>query len=151
MFQPTFENRQARRNAPDVTRRTRTRNKQSGQIFPGDSCTALQSQKAATAHLKSQQLLSLVSARHCSINMAAAVDSGWPSNTRHCPNVGSILGHRLRRWSNIEPTLGQFLIFAGWSKAREQTMLERTLIADLSLTSILRPWLVGAGRCDLNQ
>ena len=39
-------------------------------------------------------------------------DSCWrgiPANTRHWPNVGSILGHRLRRWPGIEPTLYEWL------------------------------------------
>ena len=30
-----------------------------------------------------------------------------------CPNVGLMLAHRLRRWPNIRPTLGQHLVFAG--------------------------------------
>ena len=29
------------------------------------------------------------------------------------PKVGSMLTHRLRRWPNIEPTLGERLVFAG--------------------------------------
>ena len=29
-----------------------------------------------------------------------------PTNTIHQPNVGPMLVHRLRRWPNIEPTLG---------------------------------------------
>ena len=28
-----------------------------------------------------------------------------PANTRHRPNVGPMLGQRLRRWPNIGPTL----------------------------------------------
>ena len=36
-----------------------------------------------------------------------------PANTKNRPNAGSMLGQRLRRCSNIEPTLGQFLVFAG--------------------------------------
>ena len=36
-----------------------------------------------------------------------------PMNTRHPPNVGLILAHRLRRWANINPTLGGCLVFAG--------------------------------------
>ena len=30
-----------------------------------------------------------------------------PANTRHSPDVGSMLVRRLRRWPNIEPTLGE--------------------------------------------
>ena len=30
-----------------------------------------------------------------------------PANTGYIPNIGSILVHRLRRWPNIKPTLGQ--------------------------------------------
>ena len=37
----------------------------------------------------------------------------FPANTRHWPNAGSMLAHRLRRWSNIDPALGQCLVFAG--------------------------------------
>ena len=36
-----------------------------------------------------------------------------PANTRHWPNVGSLLGKRRRRWPNNELTLGQCLVFAG--------------------------------------
>ena len=31
----------------------------------------------------------------------------------YIPNVGLTLAHRLRRWPNISPTLGQRLVFAG--------------------------------------
>ena len=34
---------------------------------------------------------------------------------RRPPKVDSKLGHRLRRWPNIEPTLGGRLDLAGWS------------------------------------
>ena len=36
-----------------------------------------------------------------------------PANTRRWPNVGVLLVHRLRRWTNTTPTLGQPLVFAG--------------------------------------
>ena len=36
-----------------------------------------------------------------------------PANTRHGPNVGSMLGQRRRRWPNIDSTLGRCLVFAG--------------------------------------
>ena len=32
--------------------------------------------------------------------------------TNHSRNVGLKLGHRLRRWINTKPTLGQHLLFA---------------------------------------
>ena len=35
------------------------------------------------------------------------------ANTRHRPNVGPLLGHRLRRWPNNGPTLGRCLVFLG--------------------------------------
>ena len=34
------------------------------------------------------------------------------ANTRGSPNAGSMLGHRLRRWPNIEPALGEPVVFA---------------------------------------
>ena len=37
----------------------------------------------------------------------------FPANTRHWTNVGSMLVHRLRRYSNITPKLVQCLLFAG--------------------------------------
>ena len=33
------------------------------------------------------------------------------SNTRHWPNVGLLLAHRLRRWANISPLLGYRVVF----------------------------------------
>ena len=35
----------------------------------------------------------------------------YPANMRRWANVGSLLGHRRRRWPNSKPTLGQRLIF----------------------------------------
>ena len=35
-----------------------------------------------------------------------------PANTKQRPNVGPMLGHRLRRWPNIGPALGRYLVFA---------------------------------------
>ena len=32
-----------------------------------------------------------------------------PANTRHSLNVGTMLGQRLRRWTNIVPALGEHL------------------------------------------
>ena len=33
----------------------------------------------------------------------------------HWPNVGLLFAHRLRRWLNSKPRLGQRLIFAGYA------------------------------------
>ena len=42
------------------------------------------------------------------------VITGQPQqSTRHPTNVGSMLVHRLRRWPNIEPILGQSLVLPG--------------------------------------
>ena len=38
-----------------------------------------------------------------------------PANTRHSPNVISMLAHRLRRWPNMGITLRECLVFAGLS------------------------------------
>ena len=37
----------------------------------------------------------------------------FATNTGRSRNAGSMLGHRLRRWPNIEPTLPESLVFAG--------------------------------------
>ena len=37
-----------------------------------------------------------------------------PANTVRWPNADSMLVHRLRRWSNIKPTLDERLICPGW-------------------------------------
>ena len=36
-----------------------------------------------------------------------------PANTTRWPNAGLMLAHRLRRWANISPALGQSVVFAG--------------------------------------
>ena len=43
------------------------------------------------------------------------VNKAVPANKIRRPNVGLLLGHRLRRWPNINQTLGQRLFFAGVS------------------------------------
>ena len=43
----------------------------------------------------------------------AVVQATDPANTRHPPNVGTMLGQSRRRWANIVPTLGGCLVFAG--------------------------------------
>ena len=45
-------------------------------------------------------------------NILALYNTHIPANTRPCPIVGSMLGQRRRRWSNFEPTMGQWLVFA---------------------------------------
>ena len=40
--------------------------------------------------------------------------SACPARKRHPPNVGPLLGQRLRRWPSIGPTLVGHLLFAGW-------------------------------------
>ena len=35
----------------------------------------------------------------------------YPANTRHLPNIGPMLGQRLRRWPSIGPTLGRCLVW----------------------------------------
>ena len=37
-----------------------------------------------------------------------------PANTGHSPNAVTKLGHRLRRWPNIETALGESPVFAGY-------------------------------------
>ena len=32
---------------------------------------------------------------------------------KHSPNAGLMLGQHRRRWANIEPALGEHLVFAG--------------------------------------
>ena len=39
----------------------------------------------------------------------------FPTNTKRSANVGTMLAHRLRRWSNTVPTLAERLVFAGWT------------------------------------
>ena len=41
-----------------------------------------------------------------------------PASTTHWNNVGLMLGHRLRRWPNIKPTLFQCVVFAGMGGKR---------------------------------
>ena len=45
--------------------------------------------------------------------MRLAYSTDYPANTRHSPNAGTMLVHRLRRWPNIVPALGERLVIAG--------------------------------------
>ena len=49
----------------------------------------------------------------CVLNVHTLCDSkSYPANTRRSSNVVSMLGHRLRRWSNIETTLVERPVYA---------------------------------------
>ena len=39
------------------------------------------------------------------------------ANMRHSPIVESMLAHRIRRWPNIDPAMGEYLMFA-WTGLR---------------------------------
>ena len=52
---------------------------------------------------------------NCKIEKAH-VERDYPAHTRHRSNVEPMLGHCLRRLPNIGPTLGRFLVFAGYIK-----------------------------------
>ena len=45
--------------------------------------------------------------------------------TRHSPNAGSMLTHRLRGWPNIEPTLGERLVIV-WLEVEAQPSKHKT-------------------------
>ena len=49
-----------------------------------------------------------------------AVLTTTPANTRRWPNAGLLLAHRLRRWTNNSPALGQRIVFAGDPRAPAQ-------------------------------
>ena len=46
-----------------------------------------------------------------------------PANMIRCPNVGLLLAHRLRRWPNSKPMLGQRVMFAVYAVGRVQDLL----------------------------
>ena len=37
----------------------------------------------------------------------------FPANTRRLPNAGLMLAQRLRRWPNIKPALGEYIVSVG--------------------------------------
>ena len=53
--------------------------------------------------------------QHTVVNSEHSIQSRtqYPANMRRWLNVGLLLAHRLRRWPNSKPTLGQRLMFAG--------------------------------------
>ena len=66
-------------------------------------------------------------------------------STIHWPNVGSMLCHRLRHWPNIEPALGQCIVFAGMVVSPPTTRstpanTRRSPIAGLMLIHRRRRW-----------
>ena len=89
----------------------------------------LQGLKAVTAYFSSKQLLPFGFVEQSSrLNPATVIYRlhGWlsvwnilkkliwdiPANTRRSAIVGLMLGHRLRRWPNIKPTLAEGLVFS---------------------------------------
>ena len=58
---------------------------------------------------KRQYMLTCNVNRYC-LSACTAVS---PANTRHWTTVGSMLGHRLRRWPTVESTMAQSLCLLG--------------------------------------
>ena len=58
-----------------------------------------------------------------------------PANMRRWHNVCLLLAHRLRRWPNSKPALGQRLMFAAQGYISLQSMTLRSL--SLSITPLL--------------
>ena len=58
-----------------------------------------------------------------------------PANTIHLNNVDTMLAHRLRRWPNIVPALGERLMLAG---SEEAALREQSLYTQKSITLWLR-------------
>ena len=63
------------------------------------------------------EILHLVKAKinYHKVPITPVAVSAFPASTIRRPNAVSMLAHRLRRWPNIEPTLGQRIVFAGLS------------------------------------
>ena len=51
--------------------------------------------------------------RHATLDQRWANNCVHTANTRRRPNAGLMLAHRLRRWANISPALGQRLVLLG--------------------------------------
>ena len=51
--------------------------------------------------------------------------SSNPANTSHWPDAGLMLAQRLRLWSNINPALGEWLVFVEKSQKPDNTSYSR--------------------------
>ena len=49
------------------------------------------------------------------LKVCCLLGAACPVISIRSPKVDSMLAQRLRRWANIEPTLGERLLFASWS------------------------------------
>ena len=79
-------------------------------------------------------------------------DPNWPipqQNTIHWPNVCSMLGHRLRRWPNTEPTLGQCVVFAG-SRPRVSPLMHGWQSAQAAISTSFHMMLTWLGRLNIS-
>ena len=74
-----------------------------------------QIQKAVTAYFSSEQLLPLALHTGRDVDDETGGKSViYSMSARYTdPLPGSLLGHRLRRWPNIERALDQYIIFSG--------------------------------------
>ena len=75
----------------------------------------------------------------CQTFVSARNGQSFPANTRPRPNVGPMLVHRLRRWPNIGPTLGRYLVFAGLVNMGLSLQLFRSAGCSLKCCSISVP------------
>ena len=70
----------------------------------------------------------------------AGGDTAIPANTKHSANAGTMLSHRLRRWPDIIPALGEHLAFAG-IEAVEVCVNLNSCPENIRLTSSMSIWI----------
>ena len=87
---------------------------------------------------------SLLNASFLSSSDSILLSNASPANTGRWPNVGLMLGHRLRRWPNIDPALGQRLVIAGWlpivSAGRDLLAIIYRIFAIYNSSQIMMKW-----------
>ena len=86
-----------------------------------------------------------------SVDTSIITVSYSPANTGHWASVCSMLGQRRRRWTNIELTLAQCLVFAGNTCPQIQNIIEEGTASSLCKQVLLPAWSNFAAICPVTR
>ena len=100
-------------------------------------------------YFRQQNIIILTLVRGCSTNKKCS-EHGVPASNRRSPNVLSMLTHRLRRWANIDSTLGNVSCLLGCERPTLECACMTVTSKRRTMTNIWQ-WEANIRRCQMND
>ena len=100
--------------------------------------------------IRQQNIIILTLVRGCLTNKKCS-ERGVPANKRSSPNAGSMLAHRLRRWANIDTTLGNVSCLLGTCERPAIECACMTVTSKRRTMTNIWQWEANIRQCQMND